>query len=62
MGFLVPLCVTLPRLLDSSVDRAQRIMGRAALVLGLIPVAALVRIASDSCDLGITIRDPKTVE
>ena len=45
-------------------------MGSAALVLGLILVAALVRlawvalvwIALDSCDLGLTIGFMKTVE
>ena len=45
MGFHVPICARLPQLLDSSVDRAQRIMGSAALVLGLILIAALVRFA-----------------
>ena len=60
----------LPRLLDSSVDRAQRLMGSAALVLGLILIAALVHFASvasdrfdsDSCDLGLTIGFVKIIE
>ena len=52
----MPFCARLPRLLDSSVDRAQRIMGSAALVLGLIPVAALVCFNSNLGDLGLTIR------
>ena len=51
-------------------DRAQHIMESAALVLGLILVAALVRFALmasvwitlDSCDLGLTIGFVKTVE
>ena len=51
-------------------DRAQPIMRSAALVLGLILVVAiicfasvaLVRIASDSCDLGLTIEFVKTIE
>ena len=55
-------CAQLPRLLDSSVDRAPRINGSAALVLGSILVATLVRFASDSCDLGLTIGFVKTVE
>ena len=42
----MPFCATLPQLLDSSVDRAQRVVGSAALVLGLILVAASVRFAS----------------
>ena len=46
MGFYVSFCARLPRLLNSSVDRAQRIMGSAALVLGSILVATLVGIAS----------------
>ena len=55
-------CAKLPRHLYSSVDRAQRIMGSAALLLGSILVAASVRIASDSCDLGLTIGFVKTIE
>ena len=48
-------------------DRAQHIMGNAALVLGLILVAVSVcfasdQIASDLCDLGLTIGFMKTVE
>ena len=39
-------CARLSRLLDSSVDRAQRIVGSAALVMGSILVAASVRFAS----------------
>ena len=46
MGFEAPFCAGLPRLLDSSVDRAQRKWGSAVLVLGLILIAALVRFAS----------------
>ena len=42
----MPFCARLSRLLDCSVDRAQRIMGSAVLVLGLILVATLVRFAS----------------
>ena len=55
-------CARLPRLLDSSVDRAQRIVRSAALVLGSILAAASVCFDSDSCDLGLTIRLVKTVE
>ena len=66
----MPFCAGLPRLLDSLVDRAQRKMGSAALVLGLILVAAsvhfasvsFVRIALDSCDLGLTIGFVKIIE
>ena len=66
----MPFCATLTRLLDSSVDRAQRIMGSAALVLDSILVPTLVRFASvvltqialDLCDLGLTIGFVKTVE
>ena len=51
-------------------DRAQRLLGRGALVLGSILVTdsvcfalvASVQIASDSCDLGLTIRFVKTLE
>ena len=51
-------------------DRAHCIKGSAALVLGLILVAASVRFAlmalvrcdSDLCDLGLTIRFVKTIE
>ena len=57
MGFKAPFCARLPRFLDSSVDRAQRIMGSTALVMGLIVVAA-----SDQFDLGLTIGCVKTVE
>ena len=42
----MPFYVRLPRLLDSSVDRAQCMMGSAALVLGSILVAASVCFAS----------------
>ena len=70
MGFEAPFCARLPRLLDSSVDRALRKMESAALVLGSIFVAALVHFAwvasvwivSDSCDVGLTIEFMKTVE
>ena len=44
----MPFCISvrLPRLPDSSVDRAQRMMGSAALVLGSILVTASVQFAS----------------
>ena len=45
MGFYAPFCPILPRLLDSSVDRAHRIVGSAAVVLGLIRVTVSVRFA-----------------
>ena len=69
MGFQAPFCAPLERLLDSLVGRALRVMGRAALVLGSILVAAsvcfasvaLVQIAFDSCDLELTIEFVKTV-
>ena len=51
-------------------DRVQRIVGSAALVLGLILVAVLVRFVlvaldrfdSDSCDLGLTVEFVKIIE
>ena len=46
MGFYMPFCTRLPRLLDSSVDSAQGIMGSAALVLGSILVTTAVCFAS----------------
>ena len=46
IGLEAPFCASLPRFLDSSVDRAQRIMGSAALVVGSILVATAVRFAS----------------
>ena len=66
----MPSFAILPRLLDSSVDRAQHIMSSAALVLGSILVAASVhftsmdsvRIASDSSDLGLTNDFVKIIE
>ena len=61
----MPFRARLPRLLDSSVDRAQRLVGSAALVSGPIPVAASVcfaSVASNSCDLGLTIGFVKTEE
>ena len=46
MGFSAPFCARSQQLFDSSVDRAQRIIGSAALVSGSILVAASVRFAS----------------
>ena len=57
----MPFCARLP-LLDSSVDRAQHVVGSAVLVLGSILVAASDHFNSDSCDLGLTIGFVKTVE
>ena len=61
-----------PQLLDSFMDKAQRMMGSAALVLSLILVAASVcfasvvsvRIALDSCDLGVNnrVREDSRIE
>ena len=41
----MPFCARLP-LLDTSVDRVQRLMGSAALVLGSIFIAASICFAS----------------
>ena len=41
----MPYCARLPQFLDSSVDRVQRVMGSATLILGSILVVALVRFA-----------------
>ena len=65
IGLLRPLFAELPRFLDSVVDRAQRIVGSAAPVLGSILVAALFRFGgfgSDSCDLGLAIGFMKIIE
>ena len=49
-------------------DRAQRIMESAALVLGLVCFASVASVQKslqfdlDSCDLGLTSRFVKTVE
>ena len=58
----MPLLARLSRLLDSLVDRVQRITRSAALVLGSILVATSVCFDSDSCDLGLTIGFVKIIE